>query len=37
VIALAHALKDKTVAAYLRTDHLERRLALMVEWSEFMS
>ncbi|KJV09028.1 hypothetical protein VZ95_14015 [Elstera litoralis] len=35
--ALAHALKDKTVAAYLRTDHLERRLALMVEWSEFMS
>lgn len=34
--ALAHAMKDKTVAAYLRTDHLERRAILMQRWADYL-
>ncbi|MBU1175543.1 MAG: tyrosine-type recombinase/integrase [Alphaproteobacteria bacterium] len=34
--ALAHTISSKTVAAYLRTDHLERRRALMAEWARFL-
>jgi integrase len=33
--ALAHVVGDKTVAAYQRGDLLERRRALMAEWSAF--
>jgi integrase len=33
--ALAHALKDKTEAAYHRTDLFERRRELMDSWSAF--
>ena len=32
--ALAHANRDKVESAYARTDHLERRRALMTAWSE---
>ena len=31
---MAHALKDKAEAAYVRTDLLERRRPLMDAWSE---
>jgi len=34
--ALAHAIRDKTVAAYLRTDHFDKRTALMREWAQFV-
>lgn len=34
--ALAHKVRDKTVASYKRTDHLERRRLLMNEWAEFL-
>lgn len=34
--ALAHTISSKTVAAYLRTDHLERRRVLMAEWAQFL-
>jgi integrase len=33
--ALAHALKDKTEAAYQRSDVLEKRRRLMAEWAAF--
>jgi integrase len=33
--ALAHAIKDKTVAAYLRTTYLEERIGLMQRWADF--
>lgn len=33
--ALAHANGDKTEAAYLRTDHFEKRRLLMEEWGRF--
>lgn len=33
--ALAHQLKDKTEAAYLRTDMLERRQRMMQDWAAF--
>ena len=33
--ALAHALRDKTEAAYHRTDLFERRRQLMVSWAAF--
>lgn len=33
--ALAHALKDKTEAAYKRTDLFEKRARLMTEWAKF--
>lgn len=33
--ALAHALKSKSEAAYRRGDALERRRAMMVDWSNF--
>jgi integrase len=33
--ALAHALKDKTEAAYKRTDLFNRRAQLMAEWATF--
>jgi hypothetical protein len=33
-MALAHVNKDKTEAAYARSDLLERRAALMAEWAE---
>lgn len=33
--ALAHVLADKTEAAYLRTDRLEKRRRLMAEWAKF--
>jgi integrase len=35
--SLAHAVKGKTEAAYNRADLLERRRALMTEWSTFLS
>jgi integrase len=35
--ALAHALKDKTEAAYQRGDLLEKRRRLMVDWAAFCS
>lgn len=34
--ALAHTLKDKTVAAYLRTDHIDRRSTLMLLWQSYL-
>jgi integrase len=34
-IALAHAIKDKTEAAYRRGDALEKRRRLMAEWSRY--
>ena len=33
--ALAHALKDKTEAAYRRSDLLEKRRRLMADWSKY--
>ena len=33
--ALAHTLRDKTEAAYNRTDLFERRRTLMATWSTF--
>lgn len=36
-MALAHAVKDKTEAAYRRGDMLEKRRALMQEWAAFAS
>ncbi len=33
--ALAHVLKDKTEAAYKRTDLFEKRARLMAEWAQF--
>ena len=33
--ALAHALKDKTEAAYRRTDSMEKRARLMAEWERY--
>ena len=33
--ALAHVVGDKTEAAYLRTDRLERRRALMDDWAKY--
>ena len=33
--ALAHTLRDKTEAAYHRTDLFERRRELMTAWSEY--
>ena len=35
--ALAHALRDKTEAAYRRTDLFERRRELMNSWSAYVS
>ncbi|GAB3346498.1 tyrosine-type recombinase/integrase [Marilutibacter aestuarii] len=35
--ALAHTIKDKTEAAYRRTDMLERRGRLMADWARFCS
>jgi len=35
--ALAHKLADKVEAAYRRTDFLERRRKLMVEWADFLT
>ncbi len=35
--ALAHATTNKTIAAYLRTDHLDQRRELMVDWGRFLS
>lgn len=34
--ALAHSEKDKTVAAYRRSDALERRRILMAHWSDYL-
>jgi integrase len=34
-LALAHAIKDKTEAAYRRGDALEKRRLLMADWSNF--
>ncbi|MEQ1753396.1 MAG: integrase arm-type DNA-binding domain-containing protein [Micropepsaceae bacterium] len=36
-MALAHANKDKTEAAYLRTDQFEKRRKLMNAWSTFVA
>ena len=33
--ALAHAIKDKTEAAYRRSDMLERRARMMADWARF--
>jgi integrase len=35
--SLAHAVKSKTEAAYNRADLLDRRRALMTQWSAFLS
>ena len=35
--ALAHAVRDKTEAAYLRTDHLDARRPLMAAWADHAS
>jgi len=35
--ALAHTVKNKTTAAYVRTDHFERRRALMHDWADFLA
>lgn len=34
--ALAHALDDKTEAAYRRSDALEKRRVMMQEWADFV-
>lgn len=34
--ALAHVVKDQTVAAYLRTKYLEKRIPLMAAWASFL-
>jgi integrase len=33
--ALAHSNRDRVEAAYLRTDHLEKRKALMADWQKY--
>lgn len=35
--ALAHTIPDRVVAAYRRTDYLERRKGLMADWANFLS
>ena len=35
-LALAHVEKDKTVAAYARSDLFERRRRLMAEWADYL-
>jgi integrase len=35
--ALAHAVDDKTVKAYKRTDVVERRVRLMKQWADFLA
>ena len=35
--ALAHTLDNKTEAAYLRTDMLEKRRGMMQDWADFMA
>lgn len=35
--ALAHTIKDKTEAAYKRTDLLEKRRALMAQWATYVT
>lgn len=35
--ALAHVVKDKTVAAYQRSDLLEKRRVLMQEWADYVT
>lgn len=35
--ALSHAPKDATIAAYARSDWLEKRRALMQQWADFIS
>jgi hypothetical protein len=34
-MALAHAIKDKSEAAYRRGDALEKRRRLMAEWARY--
>jgi len=34
--ALAHANRDRVEAAYLRSDHLDKRYRLMTQWAEFV-
>jgi integrase len=36
-MALAHAVDDKTVKAYKRTDVVERRVRLMKQWADFLA
>ncbi len=36
-LALAHVEKDKTVAAYVRSDLFERRRKLMAEWEDYLA
>jgi integrase len=36
-MALAHAVDDKTVKAYKRTDVVERRVRLMKQWADFVA
>lgn len=36
-VALAHVNSDKTEAAYLRSDRLEQRRALMIDWAIFVT
>ena len=35
--AIAHVVRDKTVAAYSRSDHLEKRRTLMDAWSRYLT
>lgn len=35
--AIAHIVRDKTVAAYRRTDYLARRMDMMRDWAEFLA
>ncbi len=35
--ALAHQLKDKSEAAYARSNHLEKRRLLMMEWDKYLA
>lgn len=36
-MALAHVIRDKTVAAYRRGDAFERRKILMQQWCDYLS
>jgi hypothetical protein len=36
-MALAHAIKDKTEAAYMHDDLIEKRAGLMREWCKYCS
>ena len=36
-IALAHAIKDKSEAAYARSDYLEKRRAMMQDWADYIA